>query len=140
VFELWRTLRDLGSSRLAEIDRLVATYLEDREQFQAINKDDLRRRLDDGDVFVIDVRPEIEYRHGHITGAHSIPVDELEIRLAELPRGREIVAYCRGPFCVFADEAVRLLSTHGLRARRLTEGFPEWRAAGFPYEEAALAS
>jgi rhodanese-related sulfurtransferase len=140
VFDLWRTLRDLGSVQLAEIDRLVATYIEDRQELEAIDKDDLLRRLHEDDIVVIDVRPEAEYRHAHIAGARSLPVEELERRLAQLPPEREIVAYCRGPYCVFADEAVRLLRTHGFRARRLTEGFPEWHAAGYPHEEGALAS
>jgi rhodanese-related sulfurtransferase len=140
VFELWRALRDLGSARLAEIDRLVTTYLEDRSQLEPIDMADLRRRLYDDDIVIIDVRPTAEYRYGHIDGARSFPVDELESRSAELPRGREIVAYCRGPYCVFADEAVQLLLGRGFRARRLTEGFPEWRAAGYPSEMHALAS
>ncbi|MBI4505927.1 MAG: metalloregulator ArsR/SmtB family transcription factor [Chloroflexi bacterium] len=140
VFDLWRRLRDLGGVRLAEIERLVATYLGDREALEAVDKDELRRRLGEGRVAVVDVRPVVEYRQGHILGARSVPLAELERRLAELPRDREIVAYCRGPYCVFADEAVRLLRQHGFRARRLTDGFPEWRAAGYPIASGALAS
>jgi rhodanese-related sulfurtransferase len=132
VFELWRALRDVGRERIAEIDRLVSTYLTDRHQLEAIDRAELLRRLQAGSVEVIDVRPAIEYRQGHIAGARSIPIEELERRLAELPREREIVAYCRGPYCVFADEAVRVLRRHGFRAKRLRDGFPEWRAAGYP--------
>lgn|SRR5579883_3198536 len=124
VFELWRALRDVGRERIAEIDRLVETYLTDRRQLEAIDRAELLRRLQAGSVEVIDVRPAIEYRQGHIAGARSIPIEELERRLAELPREREIVAYCRGPYCVFADEAVRVLRRHGFRAKRLRDGFP----------------
>ncbi|MBI3979672.1 MAG: metalloregulator ArsR/SmtB family transcription factor [Chloroflexi bacterium] len=140
VFQLCRTLRDLGGTRLAEVDRLVASYRGDRQTLEAVDKEELRRRLADDAVVVIDVRPEVEYRQGHVPGARSVPLRELERRLAELPQDREIVAYCRGPYCVLADEAVRLLRRHGFHARRLSEGFPEWRAAGYPAEIAALAS
>jgi rhodanese-related sulfurtransferase/DNA-binding transcriptional ArsR family regulator len=139
VFELWRGLRDLGASRLAEVDRLTRDYFTDRDKLAAVDSAELRRRLGSG-VVVVDVRPEVEYRQGHIAGARSIPIAELERRLAELPRDREVVAYCRGPYCVYADEAVRLLDLHGYRARRLTDGLPEWRAAGHPTEAAPLAS
>lgn len=132
VFSLWRTLRDLGTSQLSEIDRLVEIYLADRQTLEPISKDELRRRLADGAVAVIDVRPGVEYQQGHILGARSVPVSELEQRLAEIPRDQEVVAYCRGPYCVYADEAVQLLRQHGIEAYRLDEGFPEWRAAGFP--------
>jgi rhodanese-related sulfurtransferase len=140
VSELWRTLRDVGASQLAEVDRLVETYLTDRETLAAISKEDLARQLAEGAIVVLDVRPSVEFEQGHIVGARSIPIDELERRLTELPRDQEIVAYCRGPYCVFADEAVRLLAERGYLARRLTEGLPEWRAAGYPVEAAAAAS
>lgn len=140
VFHLWRTLRDLGSARLAEVDRLVESYFTNRRTLEAVDKEELVRRLSDDTVAVIDVRPVPEYRQGHILKARSIPLAELERRLAELPRDQDIVAYCRGPYCVFADEAVRLLRQHGFLARRLSEGFPEWRAAGYPIESEGLAS
>ena len=132
VFGLWRTLRDLGSARLAEVDRLVEAFLTDRASLAAVDVDELKQVVADGGVTLLDVRPELEYRQGHIPDARSIPVEELEERLAELPRDREIVAYCRGPYCVFSDDAAQLLQTHGFRVRRLQEGFPEWRAAGLP--------
>jgi rhodanese-related sulfurtransferase len=135
VFTLYRTLRDLGSVRLAEVDRLVETYLTDRHDLEPVDKEELRRRFEDEGVLVLDVRPTVEYAQGHIPGARSIPVEELEHRLAELPPDREIVAYCRGPYCVYADEAARLLQDRGYIVRRLTEGFPEWRAAGYPTEQ-----
>src|SRR5216683_2695892 len=130
VFTLWRTLRDLGTVRLAEIDRLVETYLTDRSSLAAVDIAELRRLVDEGKVTLLDVRPEVEYRQGHIPGARSIPVAELERRLAELPSDREVVAYCRGPYCVYSDEAGQLLQRNGFQVRRFAEGFPEWRAAG----------
>jgi rhodanese-related sulfurtransferase len=132
VFSMWRTLRDLGSARLAEVDRLVQTYLTDRASLAAVDLIELQRLVADRSVTLLDVRPAVEYQQGHIPDARSIPVEELEHRLAELPRDREIVAYCRGPYCVFSDEAAQLLQTHGFRVRRFDAGLPEWRAAGLP--------
>lgn len=134
VFQLWRTLRDVGSMRLAEIDRLVESYLAGREELEAVGKEELLRLMADEAVTVIDVRPEVEYEQGHITAARSVPVENLKRRLAELPRELEVVAYCRGPYCVYSDEAVWLLRRYGFSARRLEEGFPEWRAAGYPVQ------
>ena len=122
---------------LAEIDAVVADYLGDRGGMEAVDAPELRRRLRDGDVTVLDVRPQVEYEAGHIRGAQNVPFDELTRRLRDLPRGVEIVAYCRGPYCVFADEAVARLVAEGYRARRLTEGFPDWRSRGFPVETGA---
>jgi rhodanese-related sulfurtransferase len=132
VYDLWRSLRGAGEQRLAEVERLVDTYLADRRHLAPVGADELLRLLEEDAITLIDVRPVIEYRQGHIIRAHSLPVEELERRLLELPRDREVVAYCRGPYCVFADEALRVLERHGYRARRLEEGFPEWRAAGLP--------
>ena len=134
VFTLWSTLRDLGTARLAEIDRLVDTFLTDRSSLAAVDLDELQRLVEEGDVMLLDVRPELEYRQGHIAGARSIPVAELERRLAEVPRDREVVAYCRGPYCVYSDEAAKLLQRKGFQVRRFSAGFPEWRAAGLPVE------
>jgi rhodanese-related sulfurtransferase len=132
VFSLWRTLRDLGTARLAEVDRLVQTYLTDRASLAAVDLTELERLVAEGCVTLLDVRPTLEYQQGHIPEARSIPIEELEHRLAELPRDREVVAYCRGPYCVFSDEAAQLLQSRGFRVRRFEAGFPEWRAAGFP--------
>src|SRR5437870_1208946 len=140
VFNLWRTLRDLGTARLAEVDRLVETYVADRASLEPVDIEQLRRLLAEGGVTLLDVRPALEYRQGHIPSARSIPVDELARRLAELPREREVVAYCRGPYCVYADEAAELLQRHGFNVRRLVAGFPEWRAAGLPVEAGAAAT
>lgn len=134
VISLWHAIRAVGEARLAEIAQLVQQYLADRSPFEAIDASTLRQRMAQDAVIVIDVRPEIEYRHGHVSGARSVPVSELLTRLNELPRDVPIVAYCRGPYCVFADEAVALLTEHGYQAARLTTGFPDWRAAGFPVE------
>ena len=140
VFRAWRALRDLGEARLAEVDRVVETYLKDRNTMEAVDAAGLTERLAEGSALVLDVRPEEEYRAGHVPGALSVPVDSLEAALQHLPKDKEIVAYCRGPFCVFSDEAVRFLSVRGFRASRLIEGFPEWRAAGYPVEKETHAS
>ncbi|MER3485064.1 MAG: ArsR family transcriptional regulator, partial [Chloroflexota bacterium] len=134
VFRLWQAIRALGEARLAEVEQLTRTYLHNRNQLEAIDAKTLWRRFADEGVIVLDVRPAEEYRAGHIPGARSIPVTELAARLSELPPDRDIVAYCRGPYCVFADEAVALLRERGYRAARLIEGFPDWQLAGFPIE------
>jgi rhodanese-related sulfurtransferase len=131
VFELWRTLRTLAAGRLAEVERLAAAYLGSRDELQPVTREELTRRLQDGDnLVVLDVRPAAEYAASHLPGAVSIPVAELRRRLAELPVDREIVAYCRGPYCAFAHEAVSVLRDEGFAARRLEDGLPEWQAAG----------
>jgi rhodanese-related sulfurtransferase len=132
VFRVWQAVRDLGQARLAEVDRVVAEFLGRRDSMDAVGAAELRRRLRDGDVIVLDVRPRSEYEAGHIAGARSVPIEELEKRLRDLPPDSEVVAYCRGPYCVFADEAVAALRAKGYRARRLAEGFPDWRSRGFP--------
>jgi rhodanese-related sulfurtransferase len=132
VFDVWRAVRDLGQTQLAEIDRLVQTFVSARARFRSVSAPELLQRMREGDVLVLDVRPALEYAAGHIAGARSVPVDELEKRLKRIPKSREIVAYCRGPLCVFADEAVARLRRKGYRARRLDVGFPDWRAAGLP--------
>jgi rhodanese-related sulfurtransferase/DNA-binding transcriptional ArsR family regulator len=134
VFRTWQAVRALGESRLAEVDRVVETYLADRDALEAVDVMELMERLSDGSVVVLDVRPEEEYRAGHIPGAHSVPVEKLEAYLEKIPKNREVVAYCRGPYCVFSDEAVALLSSRGYRAKRFAEGLPDWRAAGMPVE------
>jgi rhodanese-related sulfurtransferase/DNA-binding HxlR family transcriptional regulator len=125
VLSLWLALRDVSVARLAEVERAARNYL--GEDVEAIGRDELISRLRRGDVVLVDVRPAEEFDAGHIRGAWSIPIDELENRLAELPADREIVAYCRGPFCAYAHEAVRRLRASGRPARRLEEGWPEWR-------------
>ncbi|MFO0646494.1 MAG: metalloregulator ArsR/SmtB family transcription factor [Polyangiales bacterium] len=134
VGALTRTMRGVAERQLAEVDRVVKSYLGDRHDLDAISAAKLAERIKDGTVLVIDVRPAEEYAAGHIAGALSVPHDELVRRMKEIPRDQEIVAYCRGPYCVFADEAIATLRKHRRIARRLAEGFPEWRAAGLPTE------
>jgi rhodanese-related sulfurtransferase len=128
ALRLWIALRETSVSRLAEVERAARDYVGD--DVDAIDRDELRARLRKGEVVLVDVRPRAEFEAGHIQGARSIPHDELERRLAELPDDREIVAYCRGPFCAYAHEAVRTLQAAGRVARRLEDGWPEWRIAG----------
>jgi rhodanese-related sulfurtransferase len=125
ALEVWLALRDASVARLAEVERAARDYL--GEDVETIGREELVERLRSGDVVLVDVRPAEEYEAGHIDGARSIPIDELEQRLAELPDGREVVAYCRGPFCAYAHEAVRTLESAGRRASRLEEGWPEWQ-------------
>jgi rhodanese-related sulfurtransferase len=139
VFALWRALRTVGETQLAEIDRLVETYMHYPEDLEPLSREDLVRRLSEGDTVLLDVRPAREYRQGHIAGARSLPVEQLEARLRELDPTRAIVAYCRGPYCVFADEAVALLRANGFSARRYREGYPEWAAAGLPTTREGLS-
>jgi len=134
VFRTWQAVRALGESRLAEVDGVIEAYLVDRDALEVVDATELMERLTVGSVIVLDVRPEEEYRAGHIPGARSVPVAALEAALQMLPRDREIVAYCRGPYCVFSDEAVALLNSRGYRAKRLADGLPDWRAAGMPVE------
>ena len=134
VGELWVAVREVAERHVAEVHVLAEDYLGERDGVEQIGADELAARLAKGNVVVLDVRPEPEYRAGHIPGALSAPLDSLEQVAAKLPRRREIVAYCRGPYCIYADDAVRLLRQRGLRARRLDVGFPEWRRAERPIE------
>ena len=132
VLRFLRDLQALARNRLAEVERVASLYLDGRDELEPVTLGELRRRLREGDVTVIDVRPEEEYRAGHIPGALSIPVAELKRRLGEIPKRREVVAYCRGAYCVYSVEAVEILRKHGYRARRADEGLPDWRAGGLP--------
>ena len=134
VAQAWATLRNLAVDHLADMKRLTADYVGQRDNMETISRAELASRLRRDDVIVIDVRPEAEFRASHIKSARFVPPGELERRLAELPDDGEIVAYCRGPYCVYADEAVRTLTAQGRRARRLEDGFPEWARAGLPVE------
>jgi rhodanese-related sulfurtransferase/predicted transcriptional regulator len=125
ALSLWLALRDASVAQLAEVERAARDYL--GEDVEAIGRDELIARLGRGEIVLVDVRPAEEYAAGHIEGARSVPLDELEHRLADLPADREIVAYCRGPFCAYAHEAVRRLQAAGRPARRLEDGWPEWR-------------
>ena len=127
ALRLWLALRDASASRLAEVERAARDHV--GEEVERITPEELRARLASEDVVLIDVRPTEEYAAGHIESAVSIPMEELDERLKELPKDREIVAYCRGPFCAFAHDAVRRLNSSGREARRLEQGWPEWRLA-----------
>jgi rhodanese-related sulfurtransferase len=132
VFQVWQSMRAVGEKRLAEVNRLVADYLKDRMTLEPVTIQELRRRMRAGDVVLIDVRPAEEFVAAHIPGAISMPVDQLKKRWRELEGAGEIVAYCRGPFCVQSDEAVEILRRRGKNARRLETGLPDWRHAGNP--------
>jgi rhodanese-related sulfurtransferase/predicted transcriptional regulator len=130
VLALWIGMRDTAQARVAEVQRAADRYV--GEPVEAISSAELLARLESDELVLLDVRPGIEFESGHIAGARSFPIDELEERLAQLPHETEVVAYCRGPFCAFADEAVRTLNRSGRRARRLEGGWPEWKLAGAP--------
>ena len=132
VLDLWRSLRAVAADHVGEVERLARAYLGDGEGLEPVPRDELARRLKRGDVVVLDVRPAAEFEAGHISGARSVPIAELGRRLKEIPKSKHVVAYCRGRYCVFADEAVRLLRRKGFRAQRLEDGFPEWHAEGLP--------
>jgi rhodanese-related sulfurtransferase len=132
VGDLWSALRDVAIEHVAGLDRLADAYLGDRSGVEVVDRDELVQRLRRGEVTLLDVRPSPEYRSGHIAGARSVPIGELRRQLRNLPKDREVVAYCRGAFCVYADDAVRELTRKGYRARRLVDGYPEWKRAGLP--------
>jgi len=134
VFEVCAAIRMVAERRLADLERLVRQHFGDRSNPEPVRMRDLLERARSSDMIILDARPATEYQAGHIAGAISVPIDELFDRLRSLPTDREYVAYCRGPYCVYADRAVELLRKSRRRARRLLEGFPEWRAAGYPIE------
>jgi len=134
VCEFFRSIRSLAESRLAEVEQVTRAFLTERGAMEAVEGDELLRRVRGGEVTVLDVRPAEEYRAGHIPGALSVPLGELKKRLAELPKNREVVAYCRGPYCVMSIDAVELLRKKGFKARRLEQGVVDWRARGWRVE------
>jgi rhodanese-related sulfurtransferase len=134
VGELWAAVRDVAVRHVPEVPVLADEYLGDRDEVEHLTAEELALRLERGDVVLLDVRPEPEFRAGHIAGARSAPLVSLAELAKTLPKRREIIAYCRGPYCVYAHDAVRLLRRRGLKARRLDIGYPEWRSAGLPVE------
>ena len=134
VIDLLRGLRRTGQRHISEVNDVVVGYFKDRDSLEPVSRKQLLRRSKDGLVTVLDVRPSEEYEVGHIPGALNIPLKEIEHCLASLPKGQEIIAYCRGEYCVLAFEAVATLRKRGFNARRLEEGYPEWKAAGLPVE------
>ena len=140
VIHLLQALGRVGERNVAEIERVMAAYFRARDELEPVSREDLVTRLRDGLVTVLDVRPEDEFALGHLPGALNVPLGQLERRLAELPRDREVIAYCRGPYCVLSFEAVAALRAKEYRVRRLEDGFPEWKAAGLPVEtQSAIA-
>lgn len=134
VFKAWKALRELGVERIAAIEKVVKEFRKSKFEFETVTINELIEKLDSGKVTILDVRPESEFKQGHISKAISIPIDELSKRLKELPKRTEIIAYCRGPFCVYADEAVNILTKAGYKATRLEEGFPDWKLRDLPIE------
>jgi rhodanese-related sulfurtransferase len=132
VGELWAAVRDVAEAHVAGLDRLAVAYLGDRDGIEVVDREGLATRLDDGAVVVLDVRPAAEFGAGHIAGARSVPIGELRKHLKALPADAQVVAYCRGPYCVYADDAVRELGRKGFKAARLEDGYPEWKRAGLP--------
>lgn len=132
VYTLWRTLTETAERHVKDLDELAEAFLGDRSAMQTIGRDELRARMRAGDVVVLDVRPDVEFRSGHIRGALSVPTSQLKARLSDVPSGLDVVAYCRGPYCVMADDAVRYLNRRGRRAIRLDGGYPEWAEEGRP--------
>jgi rhodanese-related sulfurtransferase len=137
VFKVWKALRELGVERIATIEKVVKEFRKSKFDLETVTIDELINKLESGKVTILDVRPESEYKQGHIANAISIPIEELSKRFKELPKRSEIVAYCRGPFCVYADEAVALLKKAGYKASRLEEGFPDWKLNELPIEVAS---
>jgi len=134
VIDLLRSLRRTGQRHIGEVNEVLIGYFNDRDSLEAISRMELLQRSKEGLVTILDVRPSEEYEAGHIPGAVNVPLDEIERHLATLPRDPDVIAYCRGEYCVLAFEAVATLRKHGFSARRLEEGYPEWRAAGLPVE------
>jgi len=132
VAELWTALRDVAADHVAGLDRLAAAYLGERDGVEVVDRQELAARLKRGEVLVLDVRPPAEFAAGHIRGARSVPIGELRRHVRALPRDADVVAYCRGRYCVYADDAVRQLTRKGFRARRLVDGYPEWKRSGLP--------
>jgi ArsR family transcriptional regulator len=133
VLDLVAALHRVGERNVAEVREIVGGYFRGRDALEAVSRAELARRMRDGLVTVLDVRPEDEFDDGHLPQAINMPLRKLETKLRDLPKDREIVAYCRGAYCVFSFEAVALLRQHGFNARRLEDGFPEWKAAGLPF-------
>ncbi len=134
VIDLLRSLRRTGQRHISDVNDVIVGYFNDRDSLEAVSRQELLRRSRDGLVTVLDVRPSEEYEAGHIPGAINVPLDEIERHLASLPKEQEIIAYCRGEYCVLAFEAVAMMREKGFTARRLEEGYPEWKAAGLPVE------
>ena len=137
VIELLGLMRSIAETNLAEIQVLINNYLLSKDSFEPLERDELLKRVHSGDVTVIDVRPDIEYQSGHLPSALNIPLSKLEEELKNLPKDKEIIAYCRGPYCLLSFDAVEQLRKQGFKARRLQDGFPEWKLQGLPIEQSS---
>ncbi|MCR5862582.1 MAG: ArsR/SmtB family transcription factor [Flavobacterium sp.] len=136
VFAAWRSLRELGMENNTEIEGLVKDFRSNFHNLAPISAEDLLEKIGKNQVLVLDVRPEAEFNRGHIHSALSMPYDKIIKRIRELSKESEIIAYCRGPFCIYADQAVKILTEYGYKANRLSEGFPDWMSKGYPVEKA----
>jgi rhodanese-related sulfurtransferase/DNA-binding transcriptional ArsR family regulator len=134
IARLWLEMRRVAERQLAEVGRALDAYRDRRHEYEQVTIDQLRERLLAGDAILVDVRPAIEYDAGHLPGAISMPLSELELRMHEVPPGKQVIAYCRGPYCVYADQALERFSSQGRKVARLEEGVPEWQSAGLPLE------
>jgi rhodanese-related sulfurtransferase len=134
ILQAWKLMRDFGTDQIAEVQKVMKDFREKKNTMESLTIDDLLKRLDSSNVILLDIRPEEEYRAGHIPKAISMPIEQLAGRLKDLPKNKEVIAYCRGQFCVFADEAVQFLLKNKVKAIRLDEGFPEWKLKGLPVE------
>lgn len=134
VFKAWKAVRELGVERIATVEKLVKDFRQAKFKFESVTIDELIKKIESEKITILDVRPESEYKNGHIANSISIPFDQLAGRLKELPKRNQIIAYCRGPFCVFADDAVAMLTKAGYKATRLDEGYPDWALMGLPVE------
>lgn len=134
VFELWQSMRDLGFAQNAQIEKMLQDFRKSRHNMESVSSDELLERIEQGEALVLDVRPSDEYEAGHIASALSIPQKELIEKLKSLPKNKEIIAYCRGPLCAMADDAIKLLQENGYRAARFEAGYPEWKNKGLPVE------
>ncbi len=132
VYKSWKDVRDIGMGSITEVEKIVKDFRAQKSGFESVRIDELVTRMKSSNVILLDVRPELEFNSGHIPNAINIPIDQLRNRIGELKKSKQYIAYCRGPFCVFADDAVQLLTKKGFKANRLEEGFPDWKIKGLP--------
>jgi rhodanese-related sulfurtransferase len=137
VYKSWKDLREIGMESLSEVDRIVKDFRAKKGSFEAVRMEELVSRMKSSNIILLDVRPEQEFKAGHIPNSINIPIDQLPDRIGELKKAKQYIAYCRGPFCVFADDAVQFLIQYGFKAKRLEEGFPDWKISGLPVEYAS---
>ena len=137
VYKSWKDLREIGMESLSDVERIVKDFRAKKSSFEAVRMEELISRMKSSKIILLDVRPEQEFKAGHIPNSINIPIDQLPDRIGKLKKNKQYIAYCRGPFCVFADDAVQFLIKHGFKAKRLEEGFPDWKVSGLPVEYAS---